>query len=141
MNCALKRDVNFIFDYLPEQQRLLWIKREFEPDSEEQKQPNHNNFAAFTMNSAASEEKPAESAPNCIFKRVKKPRGNMRGRRQRQEDSDDEDKDKNSDDSEKEEGEEEESAVVRIERQKNHRGGIQTSEGARGGIHQSLLNK
>ena len=76
------------------------------------------------------------SAPNCFFKRARKPRrGNIRGKRAGEdEDSDDAETREagNGDDSENDGGgqEEDESAVVRIDRrQRNKRGGISSSAG------------
>ena len=85
------------------------------------------------MNVSGAEK--SDSAPNCLFKRARKPRrGNIRGRRTHDDESDDEEKKKESDESDNENENEDEaaSAVVRIERnhQRNKRGGMSSSAGS-----------
>ena len=85
----------------------------------------------------AAEADSLDSAPNCLFKRARKPRrGNIRGRRTRDEESDDEEK-READESDHDENEDESAAttsVVRIDRsqQRNKRGGMSCSAGGSG---------
>ena len=77
----------------------------------------------------------AAAPANCVFKRAKKPRRNIRGRARVQEEDSDEDNSEpeDDDDEEKKESKEKEtSAVVRIDRSKNKRG-IHSRAGGMGG--------
>lgn len=87
------------------------------------------------MNVAETEK--LNSAPNCFFRRARKPRrSNIRGKRAEEDEDSDDGETRvagNGDDSENDEGgqEEDESAVVRINRwQQNKRGGIRSSAGS-----------